>query len=112
MRKQWEMWGQSSHLSFCIVKQTLTDIATNQPRASVGCPLFIVRATTLDTAIICGLISAASAIIVSVITAVYNNKLIVYRLEQLEKKMDGNSELTKRVVVLETKVEALENDGK
>ena len=68
--------------------------------------------TTLDTAIICGLISAASAIIVSVITAVYNNKLIVYRLEQLEKKMDGNAELTKRVVVLETKVEALENDGK
>ena len=78
----------------------------------MGCPLFIVRNTTLDTAIICGLISAASAIIVSVITAIYNNKLIVYRLEQLEKKMDGNAELTKRVVVLETKVEALENDGR
>ena len=77
-----------------------------------GRSFLIARATTMDTAIICGLISAASAIIVSVITAVYNNKLIVYRLEQLEKKMDGNSELTKRVVVLETKVEALENDGK
>ena len=70
------------------------------------------RATILDTAIICGLISAASAIIVSVITAVYNNKLIVYRLEQLESKMDGTAELTKRVVILETKIEALESDGK
>lgn len=70
------------------------------------------RASPMDTAIICGLISAASAIIVSVITAVYNNKLIIYRLEQLEKKMDGDSELTKRVIVLEAKVEALENDGK
>ena len=38
----------------------------------------------MDTAIICGLISAASAIIVSVITAVYNNKLLMYRIEQLE----------------------------
>ena len=66
----------------------------------------------MDTAIICGLISAASAIIVSVITAVYNNKLIVYRLEQLESKMDGTAELTKRVVILETKIEALESDGK
>ena len=70
------------------------------------------RTTTLDTAIICGIISAASAIIVSVITAVYNNKLIVYRLEQLENKMDGTAELTKRVVILETKIEALESDGK
>lgn len=76
-----------------------------------GRSLFI-EGNAMDTAIICGLISAASAIIVSVITAVYNNKLIVYRLEQLEKKMDGNAELTKRVVVLETKVEALENDGR
>ena len=43
----------------------------------------------MDTAIICGLISAASAIIVSVITAVYNNKLLVYRLEQLEVKVNS-----------------------
>jgi len=66
----------------------------------------------LDTAIICGLISAASAIIVSVITAVYNNKLIMYRLEQLEKKMDKHNSVIERVTVLETKVADLENDGK
>lgn len=55
----------------------------------------------MDTAIICGIISAASAIIVSVITAIYNNKLIVYRLEQLEKKMDKHNNLIERVFDLE-----------
>ena len=66
----------------------------------------------MDTAIICGLISAASAIIVSVITAVYNNKLLMYRIEQLEKKMDMHNNVIERVTVLETKVADLENDGK
>jgi hypothetical protein len=66
----------------------------------------------LDTAIICGLISAASAIIVSVITAVYNNKLLMYRIEQLEKKMDKHNSVIERVTILETKVNDLENDGK
>ena len=55
----------------------------------------------MDAAIICGLISAASAIIVSVITAVFNNKLIMYRLEQLEKKMDKHNSLIERVYNLE-----------
>ena len=66
----------------------------------------------MDTAIVCGLISAASAIIVSVITAVYNNKLLMYRIEQLEKKMDKHNSVIERVTVLETKVADLENDGK
>jgi hypothetical protein len=66
----------------------------------------------MDTAIVCGLISAASAIIVSVITAVYNNKLLMYRIEQLEKKMDKHNNVIERVTILETKVSDLENDGK
>ena len=66
----------------------------------------------MDTAIICGLISAASAIIVSVITAVYNNKLLMYRIEQLEKKMDKHNNVIERVAALEIKVSDLENDGK
>ena len=65
----------------------------------------------MDTAIVCGLISAASAIIVSVITAVYNNKLLMYRIEQLEKKMDKHNNVIERVTILETKVSDLENDG-
>ena len=55
----------------------------------------------MDTAVICGIISAASAIIVSVITAVYNNKLLVYRLEELEKKMDKHDSLIERDYNLE-----------
>lgn len=66
----------------------------------------------MDTAIVCGLISAASAIIVSVITAVYNNKLLMYRIEQLEKKMDKHNSVIERVTALEIKVADLENDGK
>ena len=66
----------------------------------------------MDTAIVCGLISAASAIIVYVITAVYNNKLLMYRIEQLEKKMDKHNNVIERVTILETKVSDLENDGK
>ena len=66
----------------------------------------------MDTAIVCGLISAASAIIVSVITAVDNNKLLMYRIEQLEKKMDKHNNVIERVTILETKVSDLENDGK
>ena len=66
----------------------------------------------MDTAIVCGLISAASAIIVSVITAVYNNKLLMYRIEQLEKKMDKHNNVIERVTILETKVSDLETDGK
>lgn len=66
----------------------------------------------MDTAVICGLISAASAIIVSVITAVYNNKLLMYRIEQLEKKMDKHNSVIERVTALEIKVADLENDGK
>jgi len=66
----------------------------------------------MDTAIVCGLISAASAIIVSVITAVYNNKLLMYRIEQLEKKMDKHNNVIERVTALEIKVSDLENDGR
>lgn len=66
----------------------------------------------MDTTIVCGLISAASAIIVSVITAVYNNKLLMYRIEQLEKKMDKHNNVIERVTALEIKVSDLENDGK
>lgn len=69
----------------------------------------------MDTAIICGLISAASAIIVSVITAVYNNKLIAYRIEQLEKKVDKHNSVIERVYQLEKDVAVIEDhidDGK
>lgn len=69
----------------------------------------------MDTVIISSLISAASAILVCIITSVYNNKLIAYRLEQLEKKMDKQSDLVNRVYQLEKSVAVLTehiDDGK
>lgn len=61
----------------------------------------------MDTVIISSLISAASAILVCIITSVYNNKLIAYRLEQLEKKMDKQGDLINRVYQLEKDVAVL-----
>ena len=66
----------------------------------------------MPTEVLIALIGLLGSAIGSLIGIVASSKLTAYRLEQLEKKMDGNAELTKRVVVLETKVEALENDGK
>lgn len=61
----------------------------------------------MDTVIISSLISAASAILVCIITSVYNNKLIAYRLEQLERKMGENGKLIERVYKLEKDVAVL-----
>lgn len=75
------------------------------------------RATTLDTVIISSLISAVSAILVCLISSIWNNKLIAYRLEQLEKKMDKHNSVIDRVYKLEKDVAVLfdhidSDDGK
>lgn len=75
------------------------------------------RASELDTVIISSLISAASAILVCIITSIWNNKLIAYRLEQLEKKMDKHNGVIERVYKLEKDVAVLfdhidSDDGK
>lgn len=62
----------------------------------------------MDTIITSSLISAASAIIVCIITSVYNNKLIAYRLEQLEKKMDKHNSVIDRVYQLEQDVAVIQ----
>lgn len=61
----------------------------------------------MDTVIISSLISAASAIIVCIITSIWNNKLIAYRLEQLERKMDKHNSVIERVYTLEKSVAVL-----
>lgn len=61
----------------------------------------------MDTVIISSLISAASAIFVCIITSIFNNKLIAYRLEQLEKKMDKHNSVIERVYKLEKDVAVL-----
>ncbi len=62
----------------------------------------------MDTVIISSLISAASAILVCIISSVYNNKLIAYRLEQLEKKMDKHNSVIDRVYQLEQDVAVIQ----
>ena len=62
----------------------------------------------MDTVIISSLISAASAILVCIISSVYNNKLIAYRLEKLEKKMDKHNSVIDRVYQLEQDVAVIQ----
>lgn len=70
----------------------------------------------MDTVIVSSLISAFSAIVVCIISNIFNNKLIAYRLEQLEKKMDKHNTLIDRVYQLEKDVAVLNehiiDDGK
>jgi hypothetical protein len=61
----------------------------------------------MDTVIISSLISAGSAILVCIISSFFNNKLIAYRLEQLEKKMDKHNSVIDRVYKLEKDVAVL-----
>ena len=66
----------------------------------------------MDSTILTALISAGSAIIVCVITqalqASATRKLLEYRLEQLEEKVDKHNHLIERTYELEKKVAILE----
>ena len=98
-------------------KAVFKQVVTINQRAPEGGSLFIMREATLDTVIISSLISAASAIIVCIISSIWNNKLIAYRLEQLEKKMDKHNSVIDRVYKLEKDVAVLfdhldSDDGK
>lgn len=66
----------------------------------------------MSEAIICAFISAASAIVVCVLTqraaAKKTEALIVYRLEELEKKVDKHNNLVERTYKLEERTELQE----
>lgn len=71
----------------------------------------------MDTVIVSSLISAFSAIVVCIITSIFNNKLIAYRIQELEKKMDKHNGVIERVYKLEKEVAVIneklsEDDGK
>ncbi len=71
----------------------------------------------MDTVIVSSLISAFSAIVVCIITSIFNNKLIAYRIQELEKKMDKHNGVIERVYKLEKDVAVIneklsEDDGK
>lgn len=66
----------------------------------------------MSEAVLCAFISAASAIIVCVLTqraaAKKTEALLLYRLEQLEKKVDDHNHLIERIYRLEERTELQE----
>ena len=56
------------------------------------------------------LINAASVILSGLIAAIVSNKLMAYRIEQLEKKVDKHTSVIDRTYHLEAQVEVLENE--
>ena len=55
----------------------------------------------METSIIVALITGGLAIVSNVIVAMMNSKLMLYRIEQLEKKQDKHNRLIERVTMLE-----------
>lgn len=56
------------------------------------------------------LISAIAVIVSGLISAVVSNKLMTYRIEQLEKKVDKHNSVIDRTYHLEAEVEVIENE--
>ena len=56
------------------------------------------------------LINAVSVIVSGLIAAIVSNKLMAYRIEQLEKKVDKHNSIIDRTYHLEAQVEVLENE--
>lgn len=56
------------------------------------------------------LINAASVIVSGLIAAIVSNKLMAYRIEQLEKKVDKHNSVIDRTYHLEAEVEVIENE--
>ena len=55
----------------------------------------------MNTAIIVALITGGLAIVSNIIVALMNSKLTIYRIEQLEKKVEKHNNLVERVAVIE-----------
>lgn len=55
----------------------------------------------MNTSIIVALITGGLAIVSNVIVALMNSKLTIYRIEQLEKKVEKHNNLVERVTVIE-----------
>lgn len=55
----------------------------------------------MDNAIIVALITGGLAMVSNVIVAMMNSKLMIYRIEQLEKKVEKHNNLVERVAIIE-----------
>ena len=64
----------------------------------------------MTTEVLHALINAASVILSGLIAAIVSNKLMAYRIEQLEKKVDKHNNIIDRTYHLEAQVEVIENE--
>lgn len=55
----------------------------------------------METSIIVALITGGLAIVSNVVVALMNSKLTLYRIEQLEKKVEKHNNLVERVALIE-----------
>ena len=60
----------------------------------------------MNTEIIKSLIATIPTLIIALTTVVVNGKLILYRIDQLEKKMEKHNNIVERVAILEQKTTA------
>lgn len=60
----------------------------------------------MNTEIIKSLIATIPTLIIALVTVVVNGKLIVYRIDQLEKKVEKHNSIVERLAVLEQKTNA------
>lgn len=65
---------------------------------------------TMDNQVLIALITLIGTIASGIISAVIANKLTVYRIEQLEKKVDKHNNLIERTYKLEERLAIVEND--
>lgn len=56
------------------------------------------------------LINAIAVIVSGLISAIVSNKLMAYRIDQLEKKVDKHNSVIDRTYHLEAQVEVIENE--
>ena len=64
----------------------------------------------MSDAVLVALLSLAGTAIGSIIGIMTNNKLVVYRLEQLERKVEKHNNVVERVALLEKDVENIKEE--
>lgn len=60
----------------------------------------------MNTEIIKSLIATIPTLVIALTTVVVNGRLIVYRIDQLEKKVEKHNNIVERIAVLEQKTDA------
>lgn len=62
--------------------------------------------------VIVGILSLCGTLIGSIAGIMTANKLTIYRIEQLEKKVDKHNNLVERMAVVESEIETLKSEVK